>query len=158
MEAENAGEPVSPSSPSSSPSPLSDQSDRGLDLLIYGNEQILQASDNGTLIAFAALAFQQIRGRGEFQHDVGCGFLLLGVFMCAIVHFAMGNAYIGRAKQILKKRPSAKEKSRSAHRAYIGLAWVAAVTQFSAILIGCLLILPEKPMPILQRTILRLFV
>jgi ABC-type Fe3+ transport system permease subunit len=140
--------------------PAGDLSERGLDLLIYGNEQVLQASDNGTLIAFAALAFQQIRGRGEFQHDVGCGFLLLSVLMCAIVHFAMGNAYIGRAKQILRQaRPSSRPRNaRTAHRAYISLAWIAAVIQFGSILIGCLLILPEKPLPILQRTILRLFV
>ena len=76
----------------------------GYDLLMYGHEQILRGSDNGVLVAFAALAFQQIRG-GEPQphYNVGFALLLFSVLMCAVIHFAMGNVYVGRARRMLRR-------------------------------------------------------
>jgi hypothetical protein len=52
-------------SPTPIPTPESQHDSWGYDLFLYGNEQILRGSDNGTLVAFAAIAFQQIRGKSE---------------------------------------------------------------------------------------------
>lgn len=116
----------------------------GFELLMYGNEQMIQGSDNGTLVAFAALAFQQIRGKGEPHHDIACGILLFAVLMCALVHFAIGNAYVSRAKRILRGGRELRRQS-VARRFYATVAWVAAIVQFICVVAGVLLILPEKP-------------
>jgi hypothetical protein len=52
------------------------------DLLVYGTDEILKGTDMGTLAAFAALAFQQIRGKVEPHHGLGCSILLVSV-VCA---------------------------------------------------------------------------
>ncbi len=54
-----------------------------LEMLLYGTQEVVRGSDTGTLGAFAALAFQQIRGKSEPHHQLGCGFLLFSVLMCA---------------------------------------------------------------------------
>lgn len=116
----------------------------GYELLMYGNEQMIQGADNGTLVAFAALAFQQIRGKGEPHQDLACGILLFAVLMCALVHFAIGNAYVGRARKILRGGKEVRRQSIVRHF-YMLVAWVAAIVQFFCIVIGVLMILPEKP-------------
>jgi hypothetical protein len=74
----------------------------GYELLLYGHEQVLRGSDNGVLVAFAALAFQQIRGGDSQPHyNIGFGFLILSVLLCGVVHFAMGNVHIGRGRRLI---------------------------------------------------------
>jgi hypothetical protein len=122
----------------------------GYELLLYGNEQILRGSDNGTLVAFAAIAFQQIRGRGALHNDVGCGFLMLSVLLCAVVHFAIGYAYVGRARRMIGQRHETAAEARS-RRAYLGLAWFSTFVQFVFVIVGTVLILIETAPPWLQR-------
>lgn len=128
----------------------------GYELLLYGNEQILRGSDNGTLVAFVAIAFQQIRGRGEFHNDVGCGLLLFSVLMCAVVHFSIGYAYVGRAAKMLEHR---REGRRDVwiRRRFIHLAWFATLIQFVLVFMGSALILYEKAPPWMERWLDRVF-
>jgi hypothetical protein len=122
-----------------------DQNERAYNLLLYGNEQMIQGSDNVTLVAFAALAYQQIRGKGEPHHNLGCGFLLLSVLMCAIVHFSLGNAYVSQARKMIRGGDeTAMKKIR--RRFFLTLALIAAVAQFTAVILGvCLVLLPDTP-------------
>ncbi len=128
----------------------------GFDLLMYGNEQILQGSDTGTLVAFAALAYQQIRGKGEPHHSLGCGILLLSVLLCAIVHFSVGQAYIGRARSLLRQKAESR-RSRLLRRTSYGFAWFAASTQFLFVIAGTLLIITEKPPAFVQKYVMPWF-
>jgi hypothetical protein len=129
---------------------------RAFELLLYGNEQIIAGSDNGTLVAFAALAFQQIRGKGEFHQDIGCGLLLFSVLMCALVHLGIGNAYVGRARKLIRGGHD-RFRHMVLRRSSLILAFTAATVQFLSILIGCYLILVSKPPPGVERVLRSLF-
>jgi hypothetical protein len=130
----------------------------GQELLLFGNEEILRGSDNGTLVAFAALAFQELRGGSEAVHRAGCVFLLFSVLFCALVHFALGNAYIHRARSMLRRQQSTRPRRRSVFRAVnLGLVWLTVLSQFACLAVGLLLILPEKPPGLLSRYLMPLF-
>jgi hypothetical protein len=122
------------------------------DLLVYGTDEILKGTDTATLVAFAALAYQQIKGKGEAHQDLGCVFLLVSVLACAVVHLSIGNAYVGRARLILRKR-EATRRQQVVRIASYGVAWLAAGTQFVTLLGGLVLILLEKPPVLLMRYI-----
>jgi hypothetical protein len=131
--------------PPSNEEPAVHPEDWGYDLLLYGNEQILRASDSGVLVAFAAIAFQEIRGEKLPYSNVGFGFLLFSVLLCAVVHFAIGSAYVGRARRLIRGQ---KENWRAVvfRRAHTTLAWAAGVLQLACIVIGLVLVLvPEPP-------------
>ena len=123
----------------------------GYDLLLYGHEQMLRGSDNGVLVAFAALAFQQIRG-GESQphYNLGFGVLLFSVLMCAVVHFAMGNAYISRARRTILRRKETWRQS-ALRGLSTTVAWAAGMVQLACIVVGLLLVLTPEPPAVLQR-------
>jgi hypothetical protein len=70
--------------------------------------------------------------------------------MCVIVHLAIGNAYVGRAKLILKRRET-KRRHHLVRMASYGTAWLAAVGQFVTLMIGLFLVLMEKPPALLMR-------
>lgn len=127
-----------------------------LELNIYGIEHVLRGSDTGTLVAFAALTFQQIRGAGEPHQRLGCGILLFSVLMCAIVHFAIGNAYVGRAKLALKQRKERRREVVIRRVSYL-VAWLSTFIQFVCITVGSVLVLIEKPSAMLVKFLLPLF-
>ena len=128
----------------------------GYDLLLYGNEQMVRGSDTGTLVAFGAIAFQELRGKGLPHQQFGCGILLFSVLFCAIVHFALGTASLGRARNIIRgSRESRKHRYFRVTNQY--LAWVAAVVQFVMILVGIILVMTTTPPPLLQKYLLELF-
>src|SRR5262245_59764161 len=78
----------------------------GYDLLLTGQEEVLKSSDTAVLVAFAALAFQQIRGGDPLPHyNVGYGFLLVSILLCAGLHFCLGTALVGRARGLIRGRP-----------------------------------------------------
>jgi hypothetical protein len=110
-----------------------DQNERAYNLLLYGNEQMIQGSDNVTLVAFAALAYQQIRGKGEPHHNLGCGLLLFSVLMCALVHFSLGNAYVSQARRMIRGGNETTTKA-IRRRFFLALALIAA-----------LVLLPDTP-------------
>ncbi len=116
----------------------------GADLLVYGTDEILKGTDTATLVAFAALAYQQIKGKGEPHQDFGCVLLLLSVLACAIVHLSIGNAYVGRARMILK-RTHVGRRSQLLRMASYWTAWLAATFQFVTLIVGLILILIDKP-------------
>lgn len=122
----------------------------GYELLLYANEQLLRGSDNVTLVAFAALAFQQIRGKSELHHDIACGILLFSVLLCAIVHFAVGNAYLGRARRMIQGRRESR-RQHLLNRVNFGIVWITAGFQFFCVVVGTLLMFPQKPPAFLQR-------
>jgi hypothetical protein len=138
--------------PGESPEPDNSQAidASATDLLVYGTDEILKGTDMGTLVAFAALAFQQIRGKGEPHHGLGCSLLLVSVMMCAVVHLAIGNAYVGRAKLILKRR-ELKRRHHLVRVASYGTAWIAALGQFITLMLGLFLVLMEKPPALLMK-------
>jgi hypothetical protein len=120
--------------------PVSQPDEWGYDLLLQGNEQILRASDTGILVAFAAMAYEQIRGDKLPRADLGFIILLVSVLLCGIVHFAIGGAYVRRARTLLH----AREGERGAVRmrgGFITLAWVAGLLQFGCIVAGLVLVL-----------------
>jgi hypothetical protein len=135
----------------SSPSDESQNNAEGLafDLLLYGNEQILRGSDNGTLVAFAAIAFQQIRGKNEFHHNLACGILLFSVVMCAVIHFVIGNLYVGRARKLIRwgREP---ERRPLAQKVCLVMAWAAGLLQLASIVVGLLLLIPDQPPAFLE--------
>ena len=149
-------EATPPSPPDPQDEPPAQPEAFGFDMLMYGNEQILQGSDTGTLVAFAALAFQQIRGKGEPHQNLGCGILLLSVMLCAIVHFSMGNAYIGRAKSLIRRKAESR-RARLLRRTSSAFAWFAATAQFLFIIAGTALILVEKPPAFVQKYVMPWF-
>src|SRR5262245_26339360 len=119
----------------------------GYDLLLYGHEQMLRGSDNGVLVAFAAIAFQQIRGGEPQPHfNVGFGILLFSVLMCAMVHFAMGNVYVGRARRLIHGRRETRRQL-AARGLYTTIAWVAGVVQLGCVVLGLVLVLLPAPPP-----------
>jgi hypothetical protein len=128
----------------------------GYDLLLYGNDQIIRGSDTGTLVALGAIAFQALKGKGLPHQHFGCGVLLLTVLLCAVVHFAVGGASVGRARTIIRGL-----KETRGHRLFRQtnqvVAWIAAALQFALILLGILLVLRETPPAFLQRYLLSLF-
>ena len=128
----------------------------GADLLVYGTDEILKGTDTATLVAFAALAYQQIKGKGDPHQDFGCVLLLLSVLACAIVHLSIGNAYVGRARMILKRTHSGRRQQLVRMASY-GVAWLAATFQFVTLIGGLVLILLEKP-PVTLVKYLKLFV
>jgi hypothetical protein len=133
------------------------QDDLGYDLLLYGHEQILRASDTGVLVAFAALAFQQIRGGNPLPHyNVGFGFLIFSVLMCGVVHFALGSVYLGRGRRLIRGQ---EEKLRHllTRGVYTLLAWGSGLLQFVLIALGLILILNANPPEWLQEYVLKYF-
>jgi hypothetical protein len=119
--------------------------DRGYDLWLYGHEHMLRGSDNGVLVAFAALAFQQIRGGETLPHfKLGFALLLFSVLMCAVVHFAMGNVYLGSGRRLIDGRRQTVRQS-VARGLYLSVAWTAGLTQLLCILLGLLLVLVSEP-------------
>src|SRR5262245_19311838 len=117
----------------------------GFDLLLYGHEQILRGSDTGVLVAFAALAFQQIRGGEARPHfNLGFGLLLFSVLMCAVVHFAMGNVYVGRARRLILREDETRWQG-AVRGTYTLVAWAAGVVQLGCILLGLVLVLLPAP-------------
>jgi hypothetical protein len=144
---EEAAMPVRPTV-QSSPSAESDTA--GADLLVYGTDEILKGTDTATLVAFAALAYQQIKGKGEAHQDLGCILLLISVLACAVVHLSIGNAYVGRARLILKKQEATRRQQLLRVASY-GTAWLAAGLQFTTLLGGLVLILLQKPPVMLMR-------
>jgi hypothetical protein len=136
--------------------PAPQREDWGHDLLLYGNEQILRGSDNGVLVAFAALAFQEIRGDKLPHSNVGLGFLLFSVLMCTLVHFAIGNAYVGRGRLLIRRQEETRRQALY-RRANTTLAWVAGLIQLACILIGLTLIFVPEPPAFLREYLLRHF-
>jgi hypothetical protein len=123
-----------------------------LEMLLYGTQEIVRGSDTGTLGAFAALAFQQIRGKSEAHQQLGCGLLLFSVLMCALVHVATGSAYFRRAKQILSETSDARRQLMIKRVSFAG-ALVAALIQLIFLAIGIFLILVDKPPAMLHKII-----
>lgn len=131
--------------PAPNEEPAGKPDDWGYDLLLYGNEQILRASDSGVLVAFAAIAFQEIRGEKQPYANAGFGFLLFSVLLCAVVHFAIGSAYAGRGRRLIRGE---KENWRAVvvRRTHTTVAWLAGIAQLLCIVVGLLLVLmPEPP-------------
>jgi hypothetical protein len=128
----------------------------GYDLLLYGNDQVIQGSDTGTLIALGSIAFQALRGKGLPHQHFGCGILLLSVLFCAMVHFSVGGASVSRARAIIRgwRESMPHRMFRQANQLF---AWFAAAVQFVLIVIGMLLVLKDKPPELLQRYLLDLF-
>jgi hypothetical protein len=128
----------------------------GYELLLYGNEQIIRGSDTGTLVALGAIAFQELKGKPLPHHQFGCGLLLLSVLLCAVVHFAVGGASVGRARTIIRG-----SKETRGHRIFRQtnqlVAWIAAALQFALILVGVWLVLKGTPPVFLHRYLLLLF-
>ncbi len=152
----SADEPSAPAA-SRAPEPEAPADDSTvLDMLLFGTQEIVRGSDTGTLGAFAALAFQQIRGKGESHQQLGCGILLFSVLMCALVHVATGNAYFRRAKQILRESSEARRHLMIKRVSFTG-AVVAALIQLICLAIGMILVLLEKPPPLLKKIIMELF-
>ncbi|WP_152052468.1 hypothetical protein [Tautonia marina] len=131
------------------------------ELLLFGNEEILRGSDNATLVAFAALAFQDLRGGEGVAQHAGSVFLLFSVLCCALVHFALGNAYIHRARSLLRpggpRRRRRQRRSGEARTVSLGIVWLAVLTQMTCIALGLLLILPKQPPALLVRYLLPWF-
>jgi hypothetical protein len=131
------------------------------ELLLFGNEEILRGSDNATLVAFAALAFQDLRGGEGVAQHAGSIFLLFSVLCCALVHFALGNAYIHRARSMLRPvgphRRRRRQPSGEARAVSLGIVWLAVLTQMTCIALGLLLILPKQPPALLVRYLLPWF-
>ena len=157
-ETHSEAEPLRIASPAAAPAvePDPETDTTWLDLLMYGIEHVVRGSDTGTLVAFAALVFQQIRGKSEPHHTLGCGLLLISVPMCAAVHFAIGNAYVERAKSILRGLTESRGR-RVVRWASYGIAWIATLLQFSSLVAGTGLILLEHPPAFVVKHVLPLF-
>jgi hypothetical protein len=82
--------------------------------------------------------------------------LLLSVFMCAVVHLAIGNAYIRRARALIKGRGEMKRLLLS-RKVNISLAWLAAGVQFLLILAGSYLVMVDRPPAIVEAYLKRFF-
>jgi hypothetical protein len=120
---------------------------------MYGMEHIVRGSDTGTLVAFAALAFQQIRGKADPHHTLGCALLLISVLMCAVVHLAIGNAYVERARMIFRRTINSRRHRLIRWFSY-SVAWIASILQFVCVLAGTLLILFNKAPPFVVKHVL----
>jgi hypothetical protein len=128
----------------------------GYDLLLYGNDQIIRGSDTGTLVALGAIAFQELKGKALPHQHFGCGLLLLTVLLCAVVHFAVGGASVGRARTIIRgvKESRGRRYFRQTNQF---VAWIAASLQFALIVVGVLLVLKQTPPAFLQDYLLSFF-
>ncbi|WP_169978581.1 hypothetical protein [Tautonia rosea] len=150
--------PEDQDTPASTPAPAEGVTQ---ELLLFGNEEILRGSDNATLVAFAALAFQDLRGGEGVAQHAGSVFLLFSVLCCALVHFALGNAYIHRARSLLRpgtpRRRRRRPGSGEARAVSLGIVWLAVITQMTCIALGLLLILPKQPPALLARYVLPFF-
>src|SRR5262249_27496199 len=83
--------------------------DKGYDLLLYGQEEVLRASEMAVLAAFAALAYQQLREeKGPFA-GVASALLLVSVFLCAVVHFFLGTVFVGRGRRLIRKQEETRK-------------------------------------------------
>lgn len=131
-------------SPEESPEPQTEE--WGQELLLHGQEQMLRGADTGVLVAFAAMAFQELRGGDKLpQHDIAFGLLLLSVLFCAVVHFTLGNAYVWRGRRLLRGQ-KADTRRLSGQRIFAVLACVAGVLQLLCILAGLVILLsPNAP-------------
>lgn len=118
----------------------------GRELLLHGQEHMLRGADTGVLVAFAAMAFQELRGGEKLpHHDLAFGLLLLSVLFCAVIHFTLGNAYAWRAKKLLHRQREEKRRL-TGQWIFAVLAWVAGVGQLLCILVGLvILFLPDVP-------------
>jgi hypothetical protein len=126
------------------------------DLLLYGNDQIIRGSDTGTLVAFGAIAFQELKGKSLPHQHFGCGVLLFSVLLCAVVHFAVGGASVGRARTLIRGHKESRSH-RMFRRTNNALAWVSTALQFLMIVVGVVLVLKEEPPQFLQDYLLRFF-
>ena len=70
--------------------------------------------------------------------------MLFSVLMCALVHLAMGNANIGRARRIIRGEME-KRRGRGSRGFSVGLALTAAVLQCLFLIIGLTLVLTNRP-------------
>jgi len=126
------------------------------DLLLYGNEHIIRGSDTGTLVALGGIAVQALRGKGLPHQQFGCGVLLASVLFCALVHFAVGGASVGRARTILRRARESR-----GHRLFRQtnqvVAWIATAIQIALLVLGIILILKESPPGFFQKYLLPLF-
>jgi hypothetical protein len=141
----STGEKEAPTAPASSAAPATEPDELAHDMLLYGNEHILRGSDTGVLVAFAAIALKELKGDKEPHFEIGFGFLLFSVLMCAVVHYAVGGAYVRRAKKLLRSRkePQWQVSCRGVHMV---VAWLAGFIQLVCIILGLLLVLlPEPP-------------
>src|SRR5262245_23372087 len=122
------------------------QEEWGQELLLYGQEQILRGADTAVLVAFAAMAFQELRGGEKLpHHNLAFGLLLISVLFCAIVHFTLGNAYVSRGKKLLRKQKEA-ERRLSSPRVFTTLSYSAGILQLLFVVAGLILLfLPETP-------------
>jgi hypothetical protein len=128
----------------------------GYDLLLYGNEHITRGSDTGTLIAFGAIAIQELQEKTQPHQHLGCFVLLFSVLLCALVHFAIGGASVRRARTIIG-RTGESRAARMFRQANQAIAWVSAALQFVLIAIGIFLVLKQKPPAFVEHYLLEWF-
>jgi hypothetical protein len=127
------------------PASVATDDGRAQDFFQYGLEEILRGSDTGILVAFAAIAFQQIRDDKQPHYDAGVGILLFSVFLCAVVHFAIGNSFVSRARRLLRRRP-VPDRPSPVRRVTIAIAILAGLLQFACVVAGLMvLLLPGPP-------------
>jgi hypothetical protein len=96
-------------------------------------------------VAFAAIAFQQIRDDKQPHYDAGVGILLFSVFLCGLVHFAIGNSFVSRARRLLRRHP-VPDRAGPVRRVATVIAVLAGIIQFVCVVFGLLvLLLPGPP-------------
>jgi len=82
--------------------------------------------------------------------------LLASVLFCALVHFAVGGASVGRARTILRRARESR-----GHRLFRQtnqvVAWIATAIQIALLVLGIILILKESPPGFFQKYLLPLF-
>ena len=127
-----------------------------LDVLMYGMEHLVRGSDTGTLVAFGALAFQSIQGKEDNNQSIGGVILLFSIAMCAVVHFAIGNAEVARAKSIFR-RTEGNRRTIVVRAASYWIAWLSTILQFVSMVIGMVLLLWDKPPAVLLKYIVPYF-
>lgn len=120
------------------------------DLLIYGKELILRGSNQGTLVAVAAIALQSVRPKAEDVQSFGCAILVFSILMSALAHFCLGNADVVKAHKMVTKQAETAWETRF-RGMNIAAAWIAGVLQFITLIVGILLVLPNDPPDFLAR-------
>jgi hypothetical protein len=148
--------PAPPPAPGPAETPATEPEDLAHDLLLYGNEEMLRGSDTGVLVAFAAIALKELKGDKEPHFEIGFGFLLFSVLMCAVIHFAVGKAYIRRAKKLLRGQKDPRPQV-GVRGLYMLVAWLAGLIQLACIVIGLLLVLLPEPPTLLKEYLLPYF-
>ena len=110
----------------------------------------------GPLSRWGGIAVQALRGKGLPHQQFGCGILLASVLFCALVHFAVGGASVGRARTILRRARESR-----GHRLFRQtnqvVAWIATAIQIALLVLGIILILKESPPYFFQKYLLPLF-